>query len=282
MRTIVPFSTRTAAPFREWTRTNSARWPARSLGRLGDVMRGGLARSKEPGQYPRRGGPERHGHGLPIVAGGGDGNDLGGSHRCFHSGKTLGRDPAWHLNLFDRGLGAAASTLPAAIEALATANRHSRLTSPRANGRPFVHQFSAGMHARMVLQRDRAGHLHPSAQDRLHAQDIGPGDPCIRRSFAIEIDHRFRASKAHRLGHRRVQQPVRATPPLSYAPVLGGRRARGLISPTPSARAKVFRMSGCNARLWQDPGKNPDMTVEIGKNRPHCGFLTIMQAQGRH
>jgi diacylglycerol kinase family enzyme len=87
-----------------------------------------------------------------IIAGGGDGTISTAAGIAWKSGMPLGVIPAGTMNLFARSL-----KLPldvwAALEALA----HGEITASdigSANGTAFVHQFSAGMHARMVRMRN--------------------------------------------------------------------------------------------------------------------------------
>jgi diacylglycerol kinase family enzyme len=87
-----------------------------------------------------------------LIAGGGDGTISAASSIAWKSGIALGIVPAGTMNLFARSL-----KIPLDIwEALDVFAR----STPRdvdiasANGRPFVHQFSAGLHARMVRYRN--------------------------------------------------------------------------------------------------------------------------------
>ena len=88
-----------------------------------------------------------------IVAGGGDGTISAAAGVCFKSGKTLGVLPMGTMNMFARSL-----TLPLdpeeALDALVEADEMP-LDIATANGRPYVHQFSVGLHARLVHQRQR-------------------------------------------------------------------------------------------------------------------------------
>ena len=98
-----------------------------------------------------------------IIAGGGDGTISTAAGIAWRTGKPLGVIPAGTMNLFARSL-----KLPLDIWAvlLVLANGEVRQADiGSANGRAFVHQFSAGMHARMVRYRNalryrsRAGKL---------------------------------------------------------------------------------------------------------------------------
>lgn len=87
-----------------------------------------------------------------IVAGGGDGTISAAASIAWKNGLVLGVVPAGTMNLFARSL-----KLPLNIwdvlEVLASGEvDHVDIAS--ANGRPFIHQFSAGLHARMVRYRN--------------------------------------------------------------------------------------------------------------------------------
>lgn len=87
-----------------------------------------------------------------IIAGGGDGTISTAAGIAWKSGMPLGVIPAGTMNLFARSL-----RLPldiwSVLETLATGEiRDADIGS--ANGKAFVHQFSAGMHARMVRYRN--------------------------------------------------------------------------------------------------------------------------------
>lgn len=88
-----------------------------------------------------------------IVAGGGDGTISAAAGACFKSGKTLGVLPLGTMNMFARSLGLPLDPSEA-LDALAAADERP-LDIATANGRPYVHQFSVGLHARLVHQRSR-------------------------------------------------------------------------------------------------------------------------------
>lgn len=87
-----------------------------------------------------------------IVAGGGDGTISAASAIAWKSGVALGVIPAGTMNLFARSL-----RLPLdiweSLSVLAT-GEVDQVDIGSANGRAFVHQFSAGLHARMVRYRN--------------------------------------------------------------------------------------------------------------------------------
>ncbi len=87
-----------------------------------------------------------------LLAGGGDGTISAAAASCFRHQKPLAVLPAGTMNLFARSLGLPLD-LSAALRALA-AGRIGRVDIATANGRPFVHQFSVGMHSRLVRIRE--------------------------------------------------------------------------------------------------------------------------------
>lgn len=87
-----------------------------------------------------------------LVAGGGDGTISAAAAIAWKAGLPLGVIPAGTMNLFARSLKVPLD-IRAALPALATGTVQS-VDISTANGKPFVHQFSAGMHARMVRMRD--------------------------------------------------------------------------------------------------------------------------------
>ncbi|MFB9951295.1 diacylglycerol/lipid kinase family protein [Rhizobium puerariae] len=130
-----------------------------------------------------------------LIAGGGDGTISAAAGIAWKSGIALGVVPAGTMNLFARSL-----KLPLDIwqvlDALAVATPE-RIDIASANGRSFVHQFSAGMHARMVRYRNsmtfgsRLGKMRASVRAAVGVMFNPP-------EFEVE----FRAEGT--AGHRRV------------------------------------------------------------------------------
>ncbi|MBI4045278.1 MAG: diacylglycerol kinase family lipid kinase [Devosia nanyangense] len=87
-----------------------------------------------------------------LLAGGGDGTISTAAEVAFRTGKPLAVLPAGTMNLFARTLGIPLS-LSDALETLAS-GQFGRADIATANGRPFVHQFGVGVHARLVRIRD--------------------------------------------------------------------------------------------------------------------------------
>ncbi|WP_176083387.1 diacylglycerol kinase family protein [Martelella sp. HB161492] len=87
-----------------------------------------------------------------LVVGGGDGTISLAAARLSGTQKVLGVLPAGTMNLFARALGFA-SDLDQALGELADGVAAS-VDIPLADGRPFIHQFSAGLHAQMIHSRE--------------------------------------------------------------------------------------------------------------------------------
>ncbi|MBZ9678839.1 diacylglycerol/lipid kinase family protein [Mesorhizobium sp. ES1-1] len=88
-----------------------------------------------------------------VLAGGGDGTISAAAARLMGKKKALAILPAGTMNLFARGLG-----IPQSIDAAVSAFADGEIIAvdiATANGRPFVHQFSIGMHAKMVQLREK-------------------------------------------------------------------------------------------------------------------------------
>lgn len=101
-----------------------------------------------------------------MLAGGGDGTISAAAAAAYISGKPLAVLPAGTMNLFARALGMPLD-LDTALEAIAR-GRIERIDIATANGRPFVHQYGVGIHARLVRIRngmtysDRVGKMMAS------------------------------------------------------------------------------------------------------------------------
>ncbi|WP_323013541.1 diacylglycerol kinase family protein [Devosia sp.] len=87
-----------------------------------------------------------------VLAGGGDGTISAAAGIAFETGTALAVLPAGTMNLFARALGVPLE-LMAALEAIA-GGEPGRVDIATANGRPFVHQFGVGIHARLVRIRE--------------------------------------------------------------------------------------------------------------------------------
>lgn len=202
-----------------------------------------------------------------IVAGGGDGTISAAAGVCFKSGKTLGVLPMGTMNMFARSL-----TLPLdpeeALNALVEADEMP-LDIATANGRPYVHQFSVGLHARLVHQRQR---LDTSTRFRKITSTIQSLGRVILNPprFGVEID----------TGTGRTRQIVSAVAvsnnlfgdtALAYAAVLdegtlGVYRSRALEP------GKVFRMTlrAAVGKLREDPDMSVEPAQRVTLNFPNA------------
>ncbi|SJZ82624.1 diacylglycerol/lipid kinase family protein [Consotaella salsifontis] len=88
-----------------------------------------------------------------LLVGGGDGTVSGAAAALTGKSIALGVLPAGTMNLFARALQIPLD-LNEAVRLLA-AGRITDVDIATANGRPFVHQFAVGLHARIVRIRDR-------------------------------------------------------------------------------------------------------------------------------
>ncbi|MGT2464708.1 diacylglycerol/lipid kinase family protein [Mesorhizobium atlanticum] len=88
-----------------------------------------------------------------ILAGGGDGTISTAASLLMNKKKALAILPAGTMNLFARGLRHSADTGGSA--AVLADGEVIAVDMASANGQPFVHQFSVGMHAKMVQLREK-------------------------------------------------------------------------------------------------------------------------------
>lgn len=87
-----------------------------------------------------------------VIAGGGDGTISTAAGALMGTGKPLAVLPAGTMNLFARSLGIPLD-LPSAVTLFADAAVR-EVDVASANGRPFIHQYSIGLHAKMVALRE--------------------------------------------------------------------------------------------------------------------------------
>jgi diacylglycerol kinase family enzyme len=88
-----------------------------------------------------------------VMAGGGDGTISAAAAKLMGGKKALAVLPAGTMNLFARSIGVPLD-LDGAVTAFAKAEVRP-VDMALANGRPFIHQFSIGMHAKMVQLREK-------------------------------------------------------------------------------------------------------------------------------
>jgi len=115
-------------------------------------------------------------HAEILLAGGGDGTASAAAGMLMGRKKALAILPAGTMNLVARGLGIPLS-LDAAVQAFAK-GEIMPIDMASANGRPFMHQFSIGMHAKMVDLRDKM----------IFASRLGKMRASIRASLATLLD----------------------------------------------------------------------------------------------
>lgn len=134
-----------------------------------------------------------------VMVGGGDGTVSTAAGRMMGSKKALAILPAGTMNLFARSLG-----IPLRLDEAVAAYAHGRLRQvdiATANGRPFVHQFSIGLHAQLIRLRERhvfrsrAGKIWASCRAAFTAMFHPP-----RLRVDIEIDGVRTARRAVGIG----------------------------------------------------------------------------------
>ena len=111
-----------------------------------------------------------------LIAGGGDGTVSAAAGIAWKADLPLGVVPAGTMNLFARSL-----KLPLDIIAVLDVLAKGHVVNAdigSADGRPFVHQFSAGMHARLVRLRDAM----------TYASRVGKIAANVRASVGVVLD----------------------------------------------------------------------------------------------
>lgn len=91
-----------------------------------------------------------------VMAGGGDGTISAAAAALMGKDRPLAVLPAGTMNLFARGLGIPLD-LDAAVAAFAQGRLHA-VDVASANGKPFIHQFSIGLHPQLVERREQASY----------------------------------------------------------------------------------------------------------------------------
>jgi diacylglycerol kinase family enzyme len=120
-----------------------------------------------------------------VIAGGGDGTISAAAALALDHGKLLGVIPAGTMNLYARALGTPLE-INAAVDSLA-AGTPGVSDIGTANGRPFLHQYSVGMHPRVVRQRNR--YTFTSRFGKMGASVLAALDAISRPlRFQVEID----------------------------------------------------------------------------------------------
>lgn len=189
-----------------------------------------------------------------IIAAGGDGTVSAAAAACFRSGKTLGVLPLGTMNLFARSLQMPLDPI-AAVEALTTATARD-LDIATANGRPFIHQYSVGLHSRLVNLR--AG-MNTSTKLRKLASTLAALGKVVLDPPRFDLDLTIGSGRERQtLSAISVSNNVLTGLPAPYAAKLDG----GVLGISCSAAldtASVIRMTMDAARGKLE--ENPDVDV---------------------
>ncbi len=120
-----------------------------------------------------------------VIAGGGDGTISAAAALALDHEKLLGVIPAGTMNLYARALRTPLE-INAAVDSLA-AGTPGFSDIATANGKPFLHQYSVGMHPRVVRQRNR--YTFSSRFGKMGASVLAALDAISRPlRFPVEID----------------------------------------------------------------------------------------------
>ncbi|MGN6488265.1 MAG: diacylglycerol/lipid kinase family protein [Devosia sp.] len=128
-----------------------------------------------------------------LLAGGGDGTISAAAALCFRHKVPLAVLPAGTMNLFARSLQVPLN-LEQALGALAGGELE-QVDIATANGRPFVHQYSVGMHSRLV--RIREGLTYNSRWGKMLASVRAVG-ATLSRPLVFEAEIRTTSGVEHR------------------------------------------------------------------------------------
>jgi diacylglycerol kinase family enzyme len=129
-----------------------------------------------------------------VMVGGGDGTISAAAAMLKGTDKSLAVLPAGTMNLFARGLGIPLN-LNDAISAFAR-GKVKAVDTASANGKPFIHQFSIGMHAKMVRLREqmefssRLGKIRASASAAVATLRDPPAMKVVLRIGEAEVSTR--------------------------------------------------------------------------------------------
>jgi diacylglycerol kinase family enzyme len=183
-----------------------------------------------------------------LLAGGGDGTISAAATVCFHHKMPLAILPAGTMNMFARALRMPLELEPALIAIAEGALVPADIAT--ANGRPFVYQYSVGMHSRLVRLRDgmsyrsRLGKIAASARAMIDA---------FSRPLQFDVD----IVTADGEEHRPAMAISVSNNPLVPGPVLfAGSTDRGVLgvlvaSPMPVTEALRLGLAALFFRQWQ-------------------------------
>lgn len=128
-----------------------------------------------------------------LLAGGGDGTVSAAAAICWRSGKPLAVLPAGTMNLVARTL-----RVPLDLEQALAAifgGRFYVVDIATANGRPFLHQFSVGLHARLIRLREAIA--YSSRWQKMFAT-LRSIAGAVSRPLRFEVDLTFRTGRKKR------------------------------------------------------------------------------------
>lgn len=128
-----------------------------------------------------------------LLAGGGDGTISAAAALCFKHKVPLAVLPAGTMNLFARSLKVPLN-LEQALGALA-GGELDQVDIATANGRPFVHQYSVGMHSRLVRIREGLNYSSRWGKMLASARAVGA---TLSRPLVFEADIRTPNGIEHR------------------------------------------------------------------------------------
>ena len=192
-----------------------------------------------------------------VIAGGGDGTVSAAGAMALEADKPLAILPAGTMNLYARALKIPLD-LDVAVSALAAGDL-GKSDIGRANGRPFLHQFSIGFHSRMVAERN--SYNFASKLGKIRASIVAAIDT-IRRppSFPIEMNIDGR-EVSERISSLAVSNNPYGEGHLPYADAVTSGKL-GIYYARPSTAA-------ANARMLADltignVQNNPDIVQESG------------------
>lgn len=134
-----------------------------------------------------------------VMAAGGDGTVAAAAAKLMDTHKALAVLPAGTMNLFARSLGIPLN-LDEAVAALAAGSVR-QVDVATANGRPFIHQFSIGMHPKLIRLRER--HSFASRLGKIRASVMASVDTLLhppRMRLRLVIDGEERTVTTSSLG----------------------------------------------------------------------------------
>lgn len=205
-----------------------------------------------------------------LLAGGGDGTISAAATVCFRRHMPLAVLPGGTMNMFARALGG-----PLELEPALVAIAEGEIVSAdiaTANGRPFVYQYSVGMHSRLVRLRDgmnfdsRLGKIAASARAMIDAF-----------SHPLEFDAEIVAGGVEE--HRPAMAISISNNPLVPGPVLHAATTDAgvlgvlVASPMPVGEALRLGLAALAFRQWQPhplftASEVTEVTLRFARKKP--------------